>query len=49
MIGLTPKQRQLYDFIAAEIVVKGVCASIREMMAAMGLKSKSNIGRCCAF
>jgi SOS-response transcriptional repressor LexA len=43
MIGLTPKQRQLYDFIAAEIANKGYAPSFDEMKAAMGLKSKSNI------
>lgn len=42
MIGLTPKQRQLYDFIAAEIAAKGVAPSLQEMAGGLGLASKSN-------
>jgi SOS-response transcriptional repressor LexA len=43
MIGLTPKQRQLYDFIAAEIVVKGVAPTIREMMVGVGSRSTGRV------
>lgn len=31
MIGLTKKQRRIYDFIAAEIAAKGVAPTLREI------------------
>lgn len=44
MIGLTRKQRELYDFIAARLRVDGVAPSYAEMAAAMGCHV-SNIHR----
>lgn len=41
MIGLTRKQRELYDFIAARVVEKGVAPSISEMTAALRLSATS--------
>lgn len=45
MIGLTPKQRQLYDFIAARVAERGVPPSFEEMRVAGGLSSKSGVYR----
>lgn len=45
MMGLTPKQRQLYDFIAATIAAKGVPPSFEEMRVAGGFSSKSGVYR----
>lgn len=36
MIGLTPKQRELYDFIAARLRESGVAPSFAEMGLAVG-------------
>lgn len=43
MIGLTPKQRQLYDFIAARLRESGVAPSFMEMAAAMRVQSVSRV------
>ncbi len=43
MMGLTAKQRELYDFIAATIAETGVAPSFDEMAAAVGLTSKGRI------
>jgi SOS-response transcriptional repressor LexA len=45
MMGLTPRQRQLLDFIRAEVKAKGIAPSIREMQAALDFKSGSGITR----
>jgi repressor LexA len=45
MMGLTAKQRELYDFIAATIAEKGVAPSFGEMLAATGRTSKNNVHR----
>lgn len=45
MIGLTPKQRQLYDFIAQRIAENGAAPSFEEMRVAGGLSSKSGVYR----
>lgn len=44
MMGLTSKQRALYDFIAARIAERGVAPSYSEMTAAMGCASKGHVG-----
>lgn len=43
MIGLTAKQRELYDFIAATIAETGIAPTFAEMAHALGLKSKARI------
>jgi repressor LexA len=46
MIGLTHQMRDLLDFITTSTAEnRGVSPSYAEMMAATGLKSKSNIHR----
>lgn len=43
MIGLTPKQRALYDFMAAEISAKGIAPSYAEITTHFGFGSKSQV------
>lgn len=45
MIGLTPKQRALYDFIAARIAESGVAPTYEEMRLAIANASKSHVGQ----
>lgn len=45
MIGLTAKQRELYQFIAATIAEKGVAPTFNEMCAAIGLVSRSSVSQ----
>lgn len=42
---MTQRQRQLLDFIGAQIAETGVCPSYTEMREALGLASKSGINR----
>jgi hypothetical protein len=44
-ISLTPKQRQLFEFIREAIAVDGCCPSYLEMQQALGLAGKSGIHR----
>jgi SOS-response transcriptional repressor LexA len=43
MIGLTAKQRELYQFIAATIAESGIAPTFAEMARALGLQSKGRI------
>lgn len=43
MIGLTAKQRELYQFIAATIAESGIAPTFKEMAYALGFKSKARI------
>ena len=43
MDDLTPKQREIYEFIKKEVRSKGVPPTIREMGKAVGLSSTSSI------
>lgn len=43
MIGLTPQQRKLYDFIAACLRETGIAPSFAEMRDALGVNSTSRI------
>lgn len=45
MMGLTAKQRQLYEFLLAFIGERGTAPNFEEMMVATGLKSKNGIFR----
>lgn len=40
---LTPRQRQIYEFICSEVQSKGYPPSVREIAAAVGLKSPSTV------
>lgn len=42
---MTPKQKQLFDYLSFEIEATGICPSFEEMMNTMGLHSKSGIHR----
>jgi len=42
---MTPKQKQLFDYLSFEIESTGICPSFEEMMRAMGLHSKSGVHR----
>ena len=42
---MTPKQRQLYDWICAFVAAHGYSPSYVEMMGAMGLRSRAGIHR----
>lgn len=41
MQGLTPRQRQLLNFIKIKIATDGYCPSYKEMAAGMGMSAKS--------
>lgn len=43
MIGLTAKQRELYQFIAATIAESGIAPTFDEMRIAIGSKSKGRV------
>lgn len=43
MIGLTAKQRELYQFLSATIAETGIAPTFKEMAHAVGLKSKARI------
>lgn len=43
MMGLTAKQRELYDFIAATIAEKGFAPTFAEMRDAIGSRSTSRV------
>ena len=42
---MTPRQRDLYEFIDAYIFVNGCSPSFEEMKQSLGVKSKSNVDR----
>jgi len=42
---MTPKQKQLFDYLSFEIEATGICPSFEEMKNAMGLHSKSGVHR----
>ena len=42
---MTPKQRQLYDWIVAYIAAHGYSPTYRQMAAAVGLRSVAGINR----
>jgi repressor LexA len=43
--GLTPRQKQVLDYVARYTAEKGFSPSYSEIMAACGWKSKSNVSR----
>ncbi|MGR3498219.1 MAG: LexA family protein [Limimaricola soesokkakensis] len=43
ILGLTPRQKQAFDFIRAEIVSKGISPSFDEIGAELGLASKGTV------
>ena len=45
MIGLTPKQHECLQFIRSYVTMNGYSPSYDEIMAGIGLKSKSGIAR----
>ena len=42
---MTPRQKQLYDIIKADLDATGICPSFEEMRERMGLASRSAIPR----
>jgi len=44
MIGLTPKQMKLFDFIRTEIEATGVAPSLEQMAFATGCQTRGGVG-----
>lgn len=45
MAGLSPKQQEIFDYIEATIGERGTAPTVREIAAAMGLKSVATVHR----
>lgn len=42
---MTPRQKELYDYVSTQIDETGVCPSYTEIMVYLGIKSKSGVAK----